>query len=337
MPRQPVPRQPVAEERAAFRSALCGAVPRPYNGVVTKSVSVELCTAVLTVLDNQPQVLTLSDKGRVRLPSDRLRSTRDQTLEFGARRLLRRQVGLEPAWLEQLYTFGDRRRNFWPRSPGRTITVAYLALVRHDLCPPGGQWRRCYEFFPWEDRRAECGAMHYVSERLEAWRNRARADANRLARTRRISQCLGLGKAGWTPDLVLERYELVYEAGLVAESWHDRGAAAPAHSAPGGSCMALDHRRILATALGRMRGKLRYRPLAFELLPAEFTLYELQQVIEAIVGHSLHKPNFRRLVANQRLVEETAIRRAGTGGRPARLYRFRPEALAERRTAGVLS
>ena len=304
---------------------------------MTEPISVELSAVVLTVVDDEPRVLVLPGGPPARLPSDALRGTRDQTLEFGARRLLRRQVGLEPAWLEQLYTFGDRRRNFWPRSPDRTITVAYLALVRHDLCSTGGQWRDCYEFFPWEDQRSERDSTAPLGAGLKKWRNRARADATRRERSERIERCLGLDQAGWTPDLVLERYELVYEAALVAESWHDRGAAAPEERILNGACMALDHRRILATALGRMRGKLRYRPVVFELMPPEFTLFELQRVIEAISGRGLHKQNFRRLVANQRLVEATGVRKPDTGGRPARLYRFRPEALAERRAAGVLS
>ena len=320
-----------------FGSMAFDNLDRPYNDGVTESISVELSAVVLAVLDNEPHVLALSDHGNARLPSDRLRGMRDQTLEFGARRLLRRQVGLEPAWLEQLYTFGDRRRNFWPRSPGRTITVAYLALIRDDLCTPAGQWRGCYEFFPWEDQRLEINSTDQIHQGLQAWRRRARTDATRQARTERIDHCLGLGKAGWTPDLVLERYELIYEAGLVAEAWRDRGSDAPAERTLSGDCMALDHRRILATALGRMRGKLRYRPLVFELMPEKFTLYELQRVIEAITGRGLHKQNFRRMVANQRLVEETGVRKADTGGRPARLYRFRPEVLAERRSAGVLS
>ena len=304
---------------------------------MAEPISVELSAVVLTVAEDQPRVLVLSDESPARLPSDRLRSTRDQTLEFGARRLLRRQVGLEPAWLEQLYTFGDRRRNFWPRGPDRAITVAYLALVRHDLWSSGGHWRPCYEFFPWEDQRSGTEWTARLGVGLEKWRKRARADASRRERRERLERCLGLDQAGWTPDLVLERYELVYEAALVAESWQDRGAAAPGEGILQGDCMALDHRRILATALGRMRGKLRYRPVVFELMPPEFTLFELQRVIEAIIGRGLHKQNFRRLVANQKLVEATGVRKSGTGGRPARLYRFRPEALAERRAAAVLS
>ena len=297
----------------------------------------ELSAVVLTVADDEPMVLVLTDDGRARLPGDRLRSTRDQTLEFGARRLLRRQVGLDPAWLEQLYTFGDRRRNFWPRGPDRTITVAYLALARHELCAADAEWRRCYDFFPWEDQRAVERQSEVVRLALQGWQRRARANATRAARTERIDRCLGLGQAGWNPDLVLERYELIYEAALVAEAWRDRGAPAPGSRILEGSGMALDHRRILATALGRMRGKLRYRPIVFELMPTEFTLFELQRVIESIIGRGLHKQNFRRLVANQRLVEATGVRREGTGGRPARLYRFRTDVLDERRAAGVLS
>ena len=304
---------------------------------MTEPIRVELSAVVLTVADDEPRVLALAEDGFARLPSDRLRSTRDQTLEFAARRLLRRQVGLEPAWLEQLYTFGDRRRNFWPRSPDRTITVAYLALVRHDQCSTAGHWRACYEFFPWEDQRTDPDSAAHLGVALAAWRNRARADATRRERRERIERCLGQGQAGWTPDLVLERYELIYEAGLVAETWHDRGTSPPGGRTLEGAWMRRDHRRILATALGRMRGKLRYRPVVFELMPREFTLYELQRVIESIIGRRLHKQNFRRLVANQRLVEPTGVRKADTGGRPARRYRFRPEAQGERRAAGVLS
>ncbi len=326
----------ISEHKECQRRRRRGRAARPvYNGRVAEPISVELSTVVLTVVDDEPRVLTLMDEGRFRLPGDRLRGTRDQTLEFGARRLLRRQVGLDPAWLEQLYTFGDRRRNFWPRSPGRTITVAYLALVRHELCAPSAQWKPCYEFFPWEDRRGAGNRAAELEAALRAWKRRARAAAIRAARTERIDRCLGLGGAGWNPDLVLERYELIYEAALVGEAWHDRGA--PPAGILEGLCMALDHRRILATALGRMRGKLRYRPVVFELMPEEFTLFELQRVIESIVGRSLHKQNFRRLVANQRLVEATGVRKGNTGGRPARLYRFRTGALDERRAAGVLS
>ena len=99
--------------------------------------------------------------------------------------------------------------------------------------------------------------------------------------------------------------------------------------------MALDHRRILATALGRLRGKIRYRPVVFELLPPTFTLLKLQRVVEALAGVRLHKQNFRRLVEKGGLVEGTGELDAATGGRPAELFRFRRDVLRERPAPGV--
>jgi hypothetical protein len=99
--------------------------------------------------------------------------------------------------------------------------------------------------------------------------------------------------------------------------------------------MALDHRRILASALGRLRGKLKYRPVVFELLPATFTLLRLQRVVEALAGVRLHKQNMRRLVETGGLVEGTGRLESQTGGRPAELFRFRRDVLRERPAPGV--
>jgi hypothetical protein len=99
--------------------------------------------------------------------------------------------------------------------------------------------------------------------------------------------------------------------------------------------MAFDHRRILATAVGRLRGKIKYRPVVFELMPPAFTLSQLQRTVEALSGVRLHKQNFRRLVEQQGLVEETGDITAATGGRPARLVRFRREVLLERPAPGL--
>ena len=92
--------------------------------------------------------------------------------------------------------------------------------------------------------------------------------------------------------------------------------------------MASDHRRILATALSRLRGKVKYRPVAFELMPEAFTLSALQQTVEAIIGYRLHKQNFRRALDRAGFVEGTGKMESQTGGRPAELYRYRREALA---------
>ena len=102
-----------------------------------------------------------------------------------------------------------------------------------------------------------------------------------------------------------------------------------------GDSLISDHRRILATALGRLRGKLAYRPVVFELLPGEFTLLQLQRVVEALSGAKLHKQNFRRLVANADLVEAVGRTSRIGKGRPAELFRFRREVLGETQTVGL--
>jgi hypothetical protein len=99
--------------------------------------------------------------------------------------------------------------------------------------------------------------------------------------------------------------------------------------------LASDHRRILATALGRLRGKLAYRPVVFDLMPGEFTLLQLQRVVEALSGAKLHKQNFRRLVTSADLVESVGRTSTVGRGRPAELFRFRREVLGEKLTVGV--
>ena len=104
---------------------------------------------------------------------------------------------------------------------------------------------------------------------------------------------------------------------------------------PLGRPMLFDHRRIAATAVARLRGKIKYRPVIFEMMPAEFTLTQLQETVEAISGRHLHKQNFRRLVEGAELVEPTGAASAVTGGRPAALYRFRRKILDERPAPGL--
>jgi 8-oxo-dGTP diphosphatase len=86
--------------------------------------------------------------------------------------------------------------------------------------------------------------------------------------------------------------------------------------------LAFDHRKILDTALTRLKGKVRYAPLGFDLLPTNFTLHQLQQLYEAILQKTLDKSNFRRRIIAMGILarsEDTAKMRVG---RPAKLYRF---------------
>ena len=102
-----------------------------------------------------------------------------------------------------------------------------------------------------------------------------------------------------------------------------------------GAALIKDHRRILATAMGRLRAKIKYRPVIFELMAPTFTLLHLQRAVEALSGGRLHKQNFRRLVAHEGLVEPTGQISDQTGGRPAELFRFRREVVHERQAPGV--
>jgi 8-oxo-dGTP diphosphatase len=92
--------------------------------------------------------------------------------------------------------------------------------------------------------------------------------------------------------------------------------------------LAFDHADILEYALQRLRYKLEYTAVGFELLPETFTLSELQSAYEIILGEELDKRNFRRKILSADVIEATGEYRTGEG-RPAKLYRFREDAVAE--------
>jgi len=112
---------------------------------------------------------------------------------------------------------------------------------------------------------------------------RAAPDSETLERRRdRIRLCFGLDGLAWDEEKVLERYELLYEVGLIQEAERDGRAAKARTRRRWAPPMMFDHRRILATAIARLRGKMKYRPVVFELMPPSFTLLELQRTVEAI-------------------------------------------------------
>jgi hypothetical protein len=295
---------------------------------VPTDLAVALDAVIVAVSDEEPRVLVrLPDHA---LPAGPFDPHGDRTLEVGLRRWVTEQTRLALGHVEQLYTFGDRERD--PRHVGgpRMLSIAYLALAReveaHGTAE--ARWHPWYSYFPWEDwRDGRPPIVHeIILPAVDAWVAQAHGEERRR-RERRARRCTGTRRVAWNPELVLERYELFWEIGLVAES------RAPAPVAIG-TAMALDHRRILATAIGRLRGALRYRPLVFELLPPEFTLYRLQRTVEALAGVRLHKGNFRRLVAAATLVEPTGDREREGNGRPALRYRFRADVVAEKDILG---
>jgi 8-oxo-dGTP diphosphatase len=92
--------------------------------------------------------------------------------------------------------------------------------------------------------------------------------------------------------------------------------------------LAIDHPEIVEYALRRLRYKLEYSAVGFQLLPERFSLSELQKTYEMILGETLDKRNFRRRILQAGIIEETRHLRSGEG-RPARLFRYRPDAVAE--------
>jgi hypothetical protein len=305
-------------------------------------MDVGLNAVIVAVTRGRPRVLTVRGPDPAHpggdevdlLPWGPLDPGGDRTLDLTLRGWVRDQTGLELGYVEQLYTFGDRGR---VQGEPRTLSVAYLALVREGVAEaqPAAHWREIYAYLPWEDLREGRPSLleGTILPRLDSWAEESREPRSLEERRERMAVAFGLRGSDWDGDRALERYELLYSAGLLSEAARDKGTD-PAEGVPGRP-MGSDHRRILATALGRIRGKIRYRPVVFELLPPTFTLLQLQQVVEALAGVGLHKQNFRRLVERGGLVEGTGRLDAGTGGRPAELFRFRREVLRERRAPGI--
>ena len=209
---------------------------------------------------------------------------------------------------------------------------------------PNANWHDWYRFLPWEDwRRGQPDVITKdIQPALRRWVQNSRSSGNRRQRQERVNVSFGRrDSAEMDSVLCPERYELLYEAGLAKEARRDQpdndytASTSSNVGAAIGTALASDHRRFLATALGRLRGKLAYRPVVFELLPGEFTLLQLQRVVEALSGAELHKQNFRRLVSNANLVESIGRNTAIGRGRPAELFRFRREVLGEKLTVGL--
>lgn len=298
-------------------------------------ITLALEAVIVAVTDEVPHILTLlpNESVAAALPYGPLDPDRDPTIEKALRKWVENQTGLSLGYVEQLYTFGDLFRGSDHPGP-RRISVAYLALTRERPPEdPRAAWLPGYRYLPWEDWRKGRPEIidTWIEPALDAW---ARLSAYPDNARERADIAFGLNGAAWDTERVLERYELLYEARLVGEAC--RAGPEPAGPyAQLGATMAMDHRRILATALGRLRGKIKYRPVVFELLPGQFTLLQLQRVVEALSGIRLHKQNFRRLVEHGGLVENTGHRESATGGRPAKLFSFRREVLRERPTPGV--
>jgi hypothetical protein len=317
------------------------------------AIEIGLNAAIVAVVEQQPQILVVSAdrQGGGRepdgLPFGPFDPLAHRTFETGLRAWVAEQTALRVGHVEQLYTFGDRGRHAAPGDTGpHVVSVGYLALTRlggepsEALARAGARWRRWYEFFPWEDWRG--GRPPVLDEALlpalRRWAGQQPRKARRsnpLGRGERVRLAFGEAGTGWDEERALDRYEILYEAGLVAEAGIDERPVRDRRTiAAAGVAMRFDHRRILATTISRLRAKLKYRPVVFELMPDEFTLTALQRTVEAISGRHLHQQNFRRLVETAALVEPTGRTSQQGRGRPAALFRFRRDILSERPAPG---
>ena len=188
-------------------------------------------------------------KGKWALPGGFVRV--NEPLDEAARRELEEEAGLKEVFLEQLYTFGNVKRD--PRE--RVVSVAYYALVK-----------------------------------LAAHETKAATDA---------------ADARWFPVSKVPK-------------------------------LAFDHAEILATALARLKAKVRYQPIGFELLPPKFTLSQLQHLYEAVLGVDLDKRNFRKKVLSFGLLVPLNETQMVGRHRPAQLFCFDTDKYERLKRKGIL-
>jgi hypothetical protein len=313
------------------------------------SGTTEVVAVLVAITDHIARVLTV-DQGKL-LPNGPLMPLH-RSLQAGVRQWVEEQTQQPLGYLEQLYTFVDtNRRNIDGHA---LVYVSYLGLVQEtqtQALQSKALWRDWYDYFPWENHLDGMPSiiMDFIVPALLEWANTANDSIVQQRRRQRIGLCWGLDKAflasgkltdsqsvnehdnesrEWIAEHVLLRYEMLYEAGLIPEAPNYppnyQAATLPEDwSQRIGVPMYYDHRRVIATAISRLRAKIEYRPLIFGLMPDVFTLSQLQQSVEALSGVRLHKQNFRRLLDSQNLVMETGESSTAQRGRPAKLYRFR--------------
>jgi hypothetical protein len=319
---------PTPPPRAAART------PQPGEGV-----AVAVTAAILAARAGEPVVAVVPAQSAREegLPTGPFCPRSHRTLEGGVGAWVRAQTGVEVGFLQQLCAFADGAETEEPVQA--TVSVSYLALVGPGQCSDRTQatWRSWYAFLPWEDwRNGRPDCLVDILSRMDVWASVGGplGEADEPGeRHQRVRMAFGTAGAGWDEEKVLDRYELLQEAGIIGSVVEDSDGepSLPMLVRP----LLGDHGAVLARAVGELRRAIKYRPVVFELMPDVFTLFELQKTVEAVLGPHLHKQNFRRMVEGGGLVEPTGEHRLRTGGRPARLYRFRPDVLWERSAPGV--
>lgn len=224
--------------------------------------------------------------GKWALPGGFVRPS--ETTEQAAERELREETGVDNVYLEQLYTFSDLGRD--PRT--WVMSCSYMALIDSSKV----------EVRAGDD--ADNAAWFEVSYSL--LRELKEITPDGVVRT-------------WQYELELtserERLLAVVERKVTSTETSTRTE----HAVVSNQGLAFDHAQIIGCAIERLRGKIEYTSIALHLMPKLFTLTDLQQVYEVVLGKELLKAAFRRKVAH--LVEETDHYTENAGHRPSRLYR----------------
>jgi hypothetical protein len=319
----------------------------------------QLVAAVIAIADDEPMVevvVPAVGSGPEQLPTAQFYAEQGHSLDAVLRAAAEAATGHQIGYLQQLLAFAEPRSA--EAGSGSDVLIGYLTLVNDSRRMRGGgrkrarvsRWQGCYQHLPWEDWRA--GRPRLIDEailpRLQAWAKGGQAGLSKAALTRlqadraaRVRLAFAGPNGAWDEDKVQVRFNLLVEAGLIEEeprdepASRDRARARDVSDVTLGRALAPGHRRILAAAIGQLRTDTKLRPVVFELMDDAFSLYELQRTVEAILGPNLHKQNFRRLIETAGLVEATGEMKSHTGGRPAKLYRFRRDVLLERPGPGV--
>ena len=214
-----------------------------------------------------------------------------ESLEEAAIRELKSETNVDNVYLEQLYTWGDVKRD--PRT--RVISASYLSLVdSSNLMVQAGEDASDAKWFSVHDKVLEekitTTGQGKVLERIievELVNGNEQIRASVKITTKVVGRILRVSR------------EIINHGGI-----------------------AFDHVAIIHYGLDRLRNKIEYTDIAFSLMPELFTLTELQQVYEIILGKELLKANFRRKIAD--LVIETNEVQRDAGHRPSKFYRFNP-------------
>lgn len=214
----------------------------------------------------------------------------NENLDQAAQRELQEETGIENLYMEQLYTFGDVGRD--PRT--RIISTSYMTLadsqslgeIRAGSDARDVSWFKI-KFYNLNDHKSSIYFDHAEEQdfqlELDNGTEKIQATVRRIVTS--------MGKVSST------RWELTYNDGI-----------------------AFDHAKIITYGLERLRNKIEYTDIAFNLMPELFTLSELQQVYEVILGKDLLKANFRRKIRD--FVIKTEMLTRDKAHRPSILYRF---------------